>query len=276
MVIVDVQRMGPATGAPTTTAQGDIQFLRWSTSGGYSVIVLSPTNVQECYSLTRKAFDLAERFRTPVFVATSKEMVTIKATVDLDSYEETPVRDRKLAPADKEFVPYRFEQMDEVPAMSPFGGPHILRFSVASYDEQVFRPKDASGIARLNEHLEAKLVEHLDETALVKADLEEGSNTLIIGYGITGGAVVEAVRSARRQGIKVSSLIVHSLWPLPEKEIREAMATVSRIVVVELNLGQYRREIERLASDDQQVVGVHRVGGKLVSPAEILERGGVL
>jgi hypothetical protein len=55
MVIVDVQRMGPATGGATTVGQGDIQFLRWGTSGGYPVIVLSPSSVAECYSLTCKA-----------------------------------------------------------------------------------------------------------------------------------------------------------------------------------------------------------------------------
>ena len=65
MVIVDCQRMGPATGAATTTAQGDIQFLRWGTSGGYPLIVLCPASVSDCYNLTRKAFDLAERFRLP-------------------------------------------------------------------------------------------------------------------------------------------------------------------------------------------------------------------
>jgi 2-oxoglutarate ferredoxin oxidoreductase subunit alpha len=275
MVIVDVQRMGPATGAPTTTAQGDIQFLRWGTSGGYPAIVLAPTNVRECYSLTRQAFDLAERFRTPVFVATCKEIATNKATVEMDAYEEVPVRDRKLAPADTQFVPYRVEHWDDVPLFSFFGGPHLVRFSVASYDEQVLRPKGAAGIAQLNDHLAVKIDEHIDEIALVKVDLGEGADSLIIGYGLTGGAVVEAARIARERGIQVSSMIIYSLWPIPEEEIRRAMADVQRVVVVELNLGQYRREIERLARSNQQVIGVHRVGGDLVSPAEILDRGGI-
>src|SRR4030043_1186192 len=88
MVIVDVQRMGPATGGATTVAQGDIQFLRWGTSGGYPVIVLSPTNVPECYNLTCRAFDLAERFRVPVFLATDKETALTLATVEMDELEK--------------------------------------------------------------------------------------------------------------------------------------------------------------------------------------------
>ena len=193
----------------------------------------------------------------------------------MDSYQEVPVRERRLAPADAEFVPYRIERPDDVPLMAHMGGPHQVRVSVASYNEWVLRPAGAAGIAKLNEHLAAKIDEHLDEIALVRADIEEGAETLVVGYGLTAGAVVEAVQAARRRGIKVSSLIVYSLWPVPEKGIRQAMAGARRIVVVELNLGQYRLEIERLAKDTQQVIGVHRVGGDLVSPAEILERGGI-
>src|SRR5512139_3918908 len=107
MVIVDVQRMGPATGGATTVGQGDVQFLRWGTSGGYPVIVLSPTNVAECYQLTCKAFDLAERFRIPVFLATDKETVSSNSTIDASAFEKVPVRGRKVASPEINFAPYR-------------------------------------------------------------------------------------------------------------------------------------------------------------------------
>jgi hypothetical protein len=74
LVIVDAQRMGPATGGATTPGQGDVQFVRWGTSGGYPIIALAPDSVASCYSLTLRAFDLAERFRVPVFLLTDKEM----------------------------------------------------------------------------------------------------------------------------------------------------------------------------------------------------------
>src|SRR4030066_2226651 len=135
MVIVDVQRMGPATGGATTVAQGDVQFLRWGTSGGYPVIVLSPTCVAECYSLTRKAFDLAERFRIPVFLATDKETALTLTTVDVETFEQIPVRERKQAAPGQEFVPYRVSAPDEVPPMSPIGGAHIVRFTTSTHDE---------------------------------------------------------------------------------------------------------------------------------------------
>ena len=271
LVIVDCQRLGPATGGATTVGQGDVQFLRWGTSGGYPLIVLAPADVPACYSLTRRAFDLAERFRVPVVIATDKEMVSTRVTVAEEAYERPPVRDRRLAPAGGEFAPYRVDHPAHVPPMSPFGGPHLVRFSGASYNEHGYRAHRPEDLDRLGRHLAAKIDDHLDEIALVDADLEAGADVLLISYGITAGAARAAIARARRQGRRVSSLVVTSLWPVPEERLRAAMAGVRRILVAELNLGQYRREVERLARPDQQVTGIHRIDGELVTPEQILE-----
>lgn len=155
MVIVDVQRMGPATGGATTVAQGDIQFLRWGTSGGYPVIVLSPTNVPECYRLTCKAFDLAKRFRLPVFLATDKETALTLATVDIEAFTALPVRERVNAPVEAEFIPYRVKAGDEVPPLSPYGGAHLLRFTTSTHDEHGQLTKSPEKVRVLNERLAA-------------------------------------------------------------------------------------------------------------------------
>ena len=270
MVIVDAQRMGPATGGATTVAQGDVQFLRWGTSGGYPVIVLAPTSVAECYSLTLKAFDLAERFRVPVFVATDKETVLSRATVDVAAWDDAPVRPRTAAPADQPFVPYPQDAPMGVPLMSPIGGAHLMRFTTSSHDERGYLSKSAAQVDGLNRRLASKVDEHMDEIGLVEADLEDGADTLVLSYGITARAVKEAVHRARAQGVPVSSLTVHSLWPVPEGAIRSILDDVKHVVVPELNLGQYVREIERLARGGTEVRGIHRVDGELITPDEIL------
>lgn len=269
MVIVDVQRMGPATGGATTVGQGDVQFLRWGTSGGYPVIVLSPSNTAECYSLTRKAFDLAERFRIPVFLATDKETALTLATVDVEAFEPLPVRERKLAPENEEFVPYRASRRDQVPAMSPIGGPHIVRFTTSTHDEYGQLSKSPEQVHKLNERLANKVELHLDEIAMVKADMHVGAEILVVSYGVTARAAQEAVQCARQRGKCVSNLTIYSLWPVPEEQIRQALREVRRVVVPELNLGQYQREIERLALEGVEVIGIHRVDGELISPEEI-------
>jgi 2-oxoglutarate ferredoxin oxidoreductase subunit alpha len=275
MVIVDVQRMGPATGGATTVGQGDIQFLRWGTSGGYPVIVLSPTNVPDCYTLTCKAFDLAERFRIPVFLATDKETALTQATVEVEDFKPVKVRERAYADVEAEFVPYRVSELDEVPGFSPYGGPHILRFTTSTHDEQGQLTKAPEKVRRLNERLAMKVEAHEDEIALVDADLQEGADTLVLSYGVTSLAVKESVPMAREKGKRVSSIIVYSLWPVPEKAIRSALVGIGRVIVPELNLGQYAREVERLVKDGVEVVGIHRVDGELISPQEILEQGGL-
>ncbi len=273
LVIVDVQRMGPSTGAATTAAQGDVQFARWGNSGGYPIIALCPSSIPECYSLTMRAFDLAERFRTPVFLLTDKELNLTMNTVSVDSYREAPVRERRVT-REPGRAPYSYSPPEAVSPMRHYGDDTPLRFTGSTHDEDAFITKDRGMIAGLNDHLERKISACRDEIELVAADLEPGAETLFISYGITAAAMRRAVSDIRAGGGKVGAAVVHSLWPVPETALVAAMAGVKRVVVAELNHGQYRREIERLASRSAsrcEVVGLHRVDGQLISPGEFAE-----
>jgi 2-oxoglutarate ferredoxin oxidoreductase subunit alpha len=282
LVIVDVMRLGPATGGATTVGQGDVQFIRWGTSGGYPIIALSPTNPPECYSLTVRCFRLAERFRCPVFLLTDREVVGSMSTVDIETYEKILLPEDlrpKLKTAGKDpFVPYQTENLDDVPPFSPIGGPHLVRFTTSTHDERGFITKDISKVARLNEHLAAKIEAHKHEIEFVSLDSQQDANALVISYGITARSAIEAVRIARRKGKKVSNLIINSLWPVPERSIIQALRGIERVIIPELNLGQYRQEVERLAGSSTfhntrfNVVGVNRVDGELINPQQILER----
>jgi len=267
LVIVDVQRLGPATGGATTVSQGDVQFVRWGTAGGFPVIALAPSTVTESYWLTAKAFDLAERFRCPVFLLTDKELATTLTTVDAAAYPPVEVRARETGAGG---APYRYEPSDDVPPLHEFGRGAAVRFTGSTHDTGGYITKNLQTVDALNRHLSDKIEGHRDEIELVDADLEEGAVTLVLGFGVTGGAVRAAVAAARRGGVQVSGLVVHSLWPVPETAITRAMAGVRRVVVPELNLGLYRREIERLAGG-REVVGVNRIDGELIDPAAIVE-----
>jgi 2-oxoglutarate ferredoxin oxidoreductase subunit alpha len=305
LVIVDVMRMGPATGGATTTAQGDVQFVRWGTSGGYPVIALTPSSVAECYTLTQRAFDLAERFRTPVFLLVDKELNAAMATVDITEYSDVPVGQRPMVPQtlpepatvdgmkvnavtgqpdprlrpEETYLPYDFEPIDAAPATSPFGGPHITRFTTSSHDEHGLLTKDPDKVQRLNDHLRLKILNHRDEMAFGDADIQEEADTLLIGYGTTARAMREAVDRSRAAGQPVSGLTLQTLWPLPEKLILEAAAGHRRIIVAELNHGQYIREIERLIYRNAarnrilppEIISLARADGQLITPQQFLE-----
>jgi 2-oxoglutarate ferredoxin oxidoreductase subunit alpha len=275
LVVVDVQRLGPATGGATTVGQGDIQFVRWGTAGGYPIIALAPSSIPECYSLTREAFALARRFRTPVFVLADKELDLTYNTVDIGGEGEGEGGERGEVEVEGEgeggeFRPYRYEPADGVPPLARYGDGRLLRFTGSTHDERAFITKDPATVERLNRHLTAKIGERRDEIERVTADLEPGADTLFLSFGVTAGAMREATATARAHGRRVSSLTVQSLWPVPETAIGKALDGVRRVIVAELNQGQYRREVERLANG-RAVLALNRNDGELISPAQFLE-----
>ncbi len=304
LVIVDVMRMGPATGGATTIAQGDVQFVRWGTSGGYPIIALAPSSVPECYTLVQRAFDLAERFRTPVFLLPDKELIMSMSTVDIAEYVDVAVGRRPLVPSlppgnggsdgrinavtgrpdprlrpEETYLPYDFDPIDAVPPTSPFGGPHITRFTGSSHDEHGFLTKDPLKVGRLNEHLRAKIENHRHQFEFGLLHRADAKGVLFIGYGTTARAMREAGDRARRAGLPVSDLTLHTLWPVPEHLLLEATEGQRRVVIGELNHGQYAREVERILYhhaalrrlDPPEIVSIQRVDGNLITPAQFLD-----
>ena len=258
LVIAISQRLGPSTGAATASAQGDIQFMRWCNSGGYPVIVLSPTNIPESYHLIKRAFKLAKRFRSPVFIATDKETVMTTESVSEAEMINTPdwpeIPDE---PVGKPLDPYQINGS-------------IHHYTGSSHNEEGHITKDPDIIAEFNERLKNKIESRVDEISLVNADLQDGAGTLIISYGVSARSMEAAVNHLRDQGEKVSALTVYSLWPIPEKKIKNCLKGIKRIIIPEMNHGQYRHEIERLTNDEIELVGVNKVNTFLITPEEIM------
>ena len=276
MVIVNIQRQGPATGSATKGAEGDIQFTRWITSGGLPVIALSPATIGEAYELTYRAFNLAEQYRTPVFVMANKEIGVTKESVDLDAIELPPLVERKKVAPGKEYLPHSFNGLADVPAMSDFGGEHIARYTTSTHDKTAYLTTNPAVIQEMIDHYTAKIDEAADDMALYKGDFQKGAETLVISYGIISRSATVAVKEARARGTKISSLILQTLWPVPKKAITSAMKGIKKVIVPEMNMGQYCLEIERLAPPGVEVIGVGKMNTSLVSPAEIQRTGGLL
>ena len=155
--------------------------------------------------------------------------------------------------------------------MATYGDPATVRFTGSTHDENAFISKNTATVGALNEHLVAKIRDHRDEIAMMVADLDPAASTVFLSYGITAGAMREAARTARQAGRSVSSVTIQSLWPVPDTQLTDIVQSHERVVVGELNHGQYRREIERLAPPGVEVVGVHRNDGTLISPDDFLE-----
>jgi 2-oxoglutarate ferredoxin oxidoreductase subunit alpha len=276
LVIVDVQRQGPATGSATKGAEGDIQFARWVTSGGLPIIALSPATVAEAYEFTFRAFNLAEQFRSPVFLLASKEIGLTQESVDLESVALPPPVERRRPESGAGYQPHYFERLEEVPALADMGSEHITQYTTSTHGKDGYLTADPALIQEMIEHYAAKIEAARDEIALYRHDAQEDANTLVVSYGVTSRAADVAVARARAEGRKVSSLVLKTLFPVPETAIAEALRGVDKVVVPEMNLGQYILDVERLAPAGVSVVGVNKMDTTLISPAEIIEQGGLL
>ncbi len=270
VVIIDVQRLGPSTGYATKGADGDIQFLRWGNTGGCTGIVLSPVDVADCYTLTIQAFNLAEVYRCPVFVASSKEIGMTRESVDLAALERPALRERALQPEGQAYMPFRPAPGTEVPYFAPIGGEVISRQTSSMHGENGYMTPVPGEIQALVERLDRKLIDEVDKFSFYELYEEEGSETLLITYGVTSRAAKEACREMTAAGRPTSLLVLKTLWPVPQGLIKNLAAGYQQIAVVEANLGQYVREIRRILPDKPvEFFGV--MDGKLISPAEIKE-----
>jgi 2-oxoglutarate ferredoxin oxidoreductase subunit alpha len=270
IVIVDVQRLGPSTGSATRGADGDIQFLRWGNSGGLPVVVLAPTDVADCVVLTVHAFNLAERFRCPVFIAANKEISMTRESVDLARLSVPEVVDRKTAPEDAAYLPFAVADGADVPEFLPIGGDRLVRQTSSTHGKEGYITVDPQTIQRFQERLQHKILAAEEEITFFDEIADPAADTLLITYGVTGRAAKAAVAELRAAGAPVSLLVLKTLWPVPETLIRKKAQGASRVVVAEMNLGQYLREIRRILCR-QQVDFIGEMNGNLISPSRIKE-----
>ena len=270
LVIVDVQRLGPSTGSATKGADGDIQFLRWSNSGGLPVIVLAPVDVSDCYVLTMHAFNLSEQYRCPVFIASNKEIGMTRESVDLDSLATPEIVDRTPAPEDQPYLPFQTSPGEQVPPFLPVGGDQLVRQTSSTHGPDGYITVDTNTIDQTIHRLEQKLTTAVEKFTYFEYDADPQAETLLIVYGVTARAAKTAIELMRIDGKPISLLILKTLYPVPEILIKKCISEVTRLVVVEMNLGQYIREIERLAGATA-VSHYGQMNGELISPEKILE-----
>ena len=268
LVIANVQRLGPSTGSATRGADSDIQFMRWGSTSGVPVIVLAPKDVKECYQLTAHAFNFAEEFRCPVFIASNKEIGMTKESFDMDAVALPPVVERSRHKAG-EYIPFKAEP-DKAPPFLPIGGKTLVRQTSSTHGPDGYITIDPETIGAMQQRLRTKLHAARERISLHEENLIPNTDTLVISYGITSRAVEDAAAALAEKGKPVSTLSLKTLWPVPEPLILEKAAPFKRIVIIEMNLGQYVNEIRRVLGD-KKVDFYGQMNGVLIPPATIME-----
>ena len=269
-VFVDVQRGGPSTGLPTLPAQADMMQARWGSHGDYEIIALCPNSPQECFDLTVRAFNLAEEFRVPVMFMMDEVVghMTEKVVIPpADQIEVTPRKHTRKSTSD--YLPYE-SNGDLVPEMAHAGEGYKFHVTGLTHDERGYPNMTAPAQDKLVRRLQNKVREGADRIAVYEAEEIEHADVIVVSYGITSRVAQRAIELARAQGLHVGKFRMISVWPFPEKQIRELAQNVKALVVPELNLGQMVREVERVAAGKCRVASVPHAGGGVHQPEDIL------
>ncbi len=267
-VVINVQRVGPSTGLPTKAAQGDVMQARWGTHGDHPIIVLTPSTVQEAYRLSIRAFNLAERFRTPVVLLMDAIVAQLKEKVELAGMPEAIERPLPTEPPES-YKPFAFTEGGVAP-LAPFGRDYRYHVTGLLHDEHGFPTENPELVERWWKHMTSKIDAHLDEILEWEETGTGDAQVLVVAYGGTARAAAHAVEQARAKGTRAALFKPLTLWPFPEARIRELTARIPRVVVAEMNLGQVRLEVERLAAGKSAVTGVHRADGLAITPEQVL------
>lgn len=271
-VLYDVQRSGPSTGAATKPAQGDLMQARYGTHGDHSIIVISPSSVQDCYDLSITAFNLAEKYRTPVIFLADEVVGHLRETLTIREPDPDEIIDRKR-PETKdqaEFHPYDYSSTEVAP-MVPVGNPNLLmRTTGSTHDEKgEFRPTPEN-INRVTHFLMDKIEKHADDIDIVRRYQMEDAEVVLISFGCSARPSLNAIETLRAKGIKAGLLQLVTVWPMPEKAIREALKQAKTAIVVELNMGQLAGEVRKYNDYGCNVLQANRTDGLLITPKQIV------
>jgi 2-oxoglutarate ferredoxin oxidoreductase subunit alpha len=269
VVVAVVQRLGPSTGGATQGGQGDVLLTEFATSGGYTVPVFAPSTAVECFELAVHAFNWSEALRCPVVLLSDKEVGMTYESMDPSQLPEVDVWERPRA-ASAGYRAVGFDALEQVPAFAELGGPLKVTVTGSAHNKDGWLRKNDPETLDVLRHLEAKVRARADEMAMVRADLEDDADTLVLSFGITSRAAREAVKQARARGRHVSYLGVLTLFPIPVRAIRHAARGAKRVLIAEENLpGLYRRALAG-ALPELRFDGVNKLGG-MIAPNEILE-----
>jgi 2-oxoglutarate ferredoxin oxidoreductase subunit alpha len=269
-VVVNVMRGGPSTGLPTNPSQGDVMQARWGTHGDHSIIVLSASSVLECFTLTVKAFNFSERYRTPVILLLDEVVAHMREKVILPKPSEVEVIDRVKPSVPPEwYLPYEDTSFG-VPPMGIFGEGYRYHVTGLIHDIRGFPTLRQDEIEPFMTRLFRKISTHSDDIRLVEHFMTVDAEIVVIAYGCVARSARRAVLEARSQGMKVGMLKLITLWPFPRSFVQLLIKAGKTLLVPEMNMGQVSREVKRVNEGMTQVLTLNKIDGTIISPKEIL------
>jgi len=271
-VVVNVQRGGPSTGLPTMGAQADMMQARWGSHGHYEIIALAPSSAQEIFELTIAAFNLSEKYRTPVLMMTDEvighmsEKVVIPKAAALKTVSRPKPKGRKdrfklFKPAENGVAP-----------MPAAGEGYKIHVTGLTHDERGYPGMTVDTQEEMMTRITRKIIDNRDDIIMTEEHNLDDADIVLVSYGISARTSLAAMHQARAMGLKVGLLKLLTVWPFAEEKIRSLARRVKGFVTVEINLGQIHLEVMRSAGGQVPCHLVGHTGGTVITPEQVLSK----
>lgn len=271
-VFVNVQRGGPSTGLPTKVSQSDTMQARWGTHGDFTSIAVAPSTVEDTITETIRAFNLAERFRTPVVVLLDEVIGHMRALVRMPEPGEIEIVERVRPTASpEEFEAYEITE-NYVSPMPNYGEGYRYNITGLTHDTHGFPTNRQDEIEVKLNKLRKKIELYEHEIESLRAEYVDDAETIFVSYGTVARAALQATQLARQAGAKVGVVQLYTIWPFPDERLRELCAKAKRVIVGELNMGQMIHEVRRVLPGDIEVLPLQRYDGEILTPLQLLEK----
>ena len=273
-VVVDVQRVGPSTGMPTSPAQGDLMQSKWGSHGDSPAIVLYPDSVKESYELTIRAVNLSEKYRTCVILLLDEVIAHMREAVCLPDIANVRIINRIKPTVPPQWYKHYDENQKYLSPLASFGEGYRYHVTGLTHDSHGFPTNKPSEAAEMMERLRKKISYNIRDLVQIESYEMEDAKIAIFAAGITSRAAKAAIATARAEGIKVGLLRPLTIWPFPDDAVRKMLRNVDTVIVPELNQGQLIHEVQRLTKDksDGGLIPINKVSGELITPNDILNK----
>ena len=233
IVVVNAQRPGPATGMPTWTEQGDLRFMLHASQGEFPRIVLAPGDVEEAFYLTAQAFNLAEKFQTPVIILSDKFLSESHQSTPPFDGEKIKIERGKLVKGTDDYRRYQLTADGVSPRALPGEEKGLSLVNSYEHDEAGYSTEES----RLREKMVEKRAQKL-KTALVdlpqpQLEGEAEANLTLIGWGSTKGPIREALKQTAN--LKINHLHLSWLSPFPAETVKKILTQANQTLIIENN-----------------------------------------
>ncbi|MCE4993019.1 2-oxoacid:acceptor oxidoreductase subunit alpha [Staphylococcus haemolyticus] len=282
LVIINTQRGGPSTGLPTKQEQSDLMQMIYGTHGDIPKIVVAPTDAEDAFYLTIEAFNLAEEYQCPVIILSDLQLSLGKQTVERLDYNKIQIRRGELLQSDIEreeddkqyFRRYALTGNGVSPRPIPGVKGGIHHVTGVEHNEEGKPSEAAENRRQQMEKRMLKTTNLLIEKPVELDEQHEEADILFIGFISSKGAIQEGAERLNAQGIKVNTMQIRQLHPMPKDVIQAAIDKVSRVIVVEHNYqGQLSNILKMNTTIQDKLINQTKYDGTPFLPHEIESKG---